>query len=298
MINVSNIEKFATHDGPGIRTTVFLKGCPLHCPWCANPETWTTKPVLMHDTRKCVGCQACQKACVNQAITFDPTFKWNPNTCQNCSACVSSCLHSALEFNGTSMEIDEIVSEVLKDRDYYEMSGGGVTISGGEPFVQFDQFLKLIKEFKKQGLHVAVETTGNYPLDYLMQAEPFIDLFLMDIKHIDADKLFHVTGANLDKIINNLDYLSNHCPKKVIIRTPIIPEFNYDPDTLTKILSLAKDKGIDEVNLLPYHSLGKSKWDKMHKDYAYSNLKMMDKKVLMEYTDIGKSMNLKVKIGG
>ena len=294
MINVSNIEKFATHDGPGIRTTVFLKGCPLHCPWCANPETWAVSPVLMHNSGKCIHCQTCAKICPYQAISFVPSFHWDPALCHHCGQCVDHCLQSALTLNGQPMEIRDIVQEVLKDKDYYDMSHGGVTVSGGEPFVQFEGFLQLIQAFKKENLHVAVETTGSYPLELLKQAEPYIDLFLFDVKHTDAKKLKEVTGGNWEQIIINLSYLD---PKKVISRTPVIPTFNDDPETLRSILELDARLGIQQANFLPYHSMGKTKWEQLHKTYLY-DFPMMDPAQLTPYIELGKQYHVEVKIGG
>ena len=148
MINVSNIERFATHDGPGIRTTIFLKGCPLHCPWCANPETWDVRPVLMHNATKCVNCQRCKQVCTNNAITFP--FQWHQDRCQLCHKCEDICLEEAIFFSGQAMEIQDIVEEVLKDKDYYLQSDGGITISGGEPLFQLASFLELVKALKKE----------------------------------------------------------------------------------------------------------------------------------------------------
>ena len=192
MIRVSNIEKFATHDGPGIRTTVFLKGCPLHCPWCANPETWKMEPTLLHDERKCVQCKTCMYMCAQEAISFP--FQWDIDKCIYCKKCEDACLQDAISFVGKDMEIDEVIKEILKDKDYFDQSNGGVTISGGEPFMQFDAFLELVKQCKENGLHVAVETTGNYSLDKLEQALPYIDLFLMDLDTFN--KLGYKTKIN------------------------------------------------------------------------------------------------------
>lgn len=298
MISVSNIERFATHDGPGIRTTVFLQGCSLHCPWCANPETWTIQPVLMHDEKKCVHCHICEKGCPKQAISFHPSFSWDISKCGECHACVSNCMSAALNFSGKVMSINEILEEVLKDKEYYDASSGGITISGGEPFVQFESFLELIQACKEKGLHVAVETTGNYPLEKVKEAMPYIDLFLFDIKHLDKEKLWNVTGGYLNRILGNLRYITSINSKKVILRTPVIPGFNYDLESLTSIIQLAKELDVLEINLLPYHSLGKSKWEKLHKEYAYEGLSMMDKKELSEYKKIAESMDVSVKIGG
>ena len=297
MINVSNIEKFATHDGPGIRTTVFLKGCPLHCPWCANPETWTIQPTLMHDDKKCVSCKMCEHLCTQKAIQWDDTFHWNASKCIECHTCIDNCIYDALSMAGEYMEIDAIVKDVMKDKAYYDVSNGGITISGGEPFVQFDEFMELLKVLKKEGLHVAVETTGNYSIEKLKEAQPYIDLFLFDMKHIDKEKLKEVTGANLDTIQNNFEYIANKNPDKIISRTPVIPTFNYDKNTLIDMLKYIASTGVKEAHLLPYHPLGKNKWNQMHKKYTYDFM-MMDKEELHEYIDIGKQLGIQVIVGG
>ncbi len=294
MIRISNIEKFATHDGPGIRTTVFLKGCPLHCPWCANPETWKIEPVLMHDIRKCVGCKTCMHVCKQSAISFP--FQWDMDACVYCKKCEEYCLQDAISFAGKDMEIEDVVYEVLKDKEYYEQSNGGVTISGGEPFLQFDAFLELIKQCKNKGLHVAVETTGNYSLDTLKEALPYIDLFLMDLKHLDAQKLKDITGGNLELILNNFKYFAQHCPNKVIVRMPVIPRFN--DDICEDVIRFCANLKLSEVNLLPFHTMGKSKWNQLNKEFVYDQDKMMDRNDLTQYIDIGKQLGVYVKIGG
>ena len=207
MINVFNIEKFATHDGPGIRTTIFLKGCNLHCPWCANPESWSIKPTLMYDLRKCIKCKKCVNVCKQKAISFDKKFLYDRLKCIYCKKCSESCLTQALTFAGKELSINTIVDEVMKDKDYFDNSNGGITISGGEPFVQFEAMIKLIKALKKQNLHIAIETTGNYPLEYLKQALPYLDLLLFDVKHSNHQKIKEVIGGNPKLIFNNLKFL-------------------------------------------------------------------------------------------
>lgn len=294
MIRISNIEKFATHDGPGIRTTVFLKGCPLHCPWCANPETWSMEPVLMHDERKCIACKTCMHVCRQQAISFP--FQWDMTKCMYCKKCEEYCLQDAISFAGKDMEIEDVVYEVLKDKDYYEQSNGGVTISGGEPFMQFDAFLELIKQCKANGLHVAVETTGNYSLDALKETLPYVDLFLMDLKHLDAQKLKEVTGGNLDLILNNFTYLAKNCSEKVIVRMPVIPRFN--DDICEDVIKFCASLKLSEVNLLSFHTMGKNKWNQLNKEFLYDQDKMMNRNDLTPYIDIGKQLGVYVKIGG
>ena len=296
MIKVSNIERFATHDGPGIRTTILLKGCPLHCPWCANPETWTLDTILMHDEKKCVRCHCCQKVCEKMAIDFDPDFKINRNLCDGCQKCMDVCIPEAISFSGKEMTIDEILEEISKDDAYYKNSNGGITLSGGEPLFQFEEVFKLIQILKEKGYHIAIETTGMYNLNVLKKVEPYIDLFLHDIKHLNKEKLESITGASKEIIFNNLDYLSKTCKEKVIIRTPVIPGFNEE--IVKDIILYAKEKGFKEVNLLPYHSLGKNKWHNLKKDYMYENEKMMDKSHLSSYTELGNELNICVKIGG
>ncbi len=296
MIKVSNIERFATHDGPGIRTTIFLKGCPLHCPWCANPETWTTHPVLMHDENKCQHCLKCQNICPQKAITFNPLFTLDSTLCNACGLCVEQCIPDALSISGKEMSINEIIDTVSKDDLYYKKSNGGITLSGGEPLFRYTQTLKLIKALKQNKYHIALETTGMYDLKYIQEIEEYVDLFLFDIKHLERNKLKEVTGASLDLIVKNIEYLSRICPDKVIIRVPVIPDFNND--ILEEIILFSKGHHFKEVNLLPYHSLGKNKWHNLNKNYQYEDLEMMDKETLNRYIQFGNDHNIKVKIGG
>ena len=296
MINVSNIERFATHDGPGIRTTIFLKGCPLHCPWCANPETWSVKPVLMHDENKCLHCQMCKNECPKEAIVFNPVFNLNNELCTVCGKCLDVCISDALSISGKRMTIDEIMKIISKDDLYYKKSNGGITLSGGEPLFQIDEVLELMKALKQKNYHVALETTGMYDLKHLKAVEAYVDLFLFDIKHLDADKLKRVTSGDLNVILNNIDYLSKKCSHKVVVRVPVIPEFNQD--ILKQIILFSESKNFKEVDLLPYHSLGKNKWHNLKKEYVYENLKMMDKEELIQYIEYGNENNILVKIGG
>lgn len=298
MINVTNIEKFATHDGPGIRSVIFLKGCPLYCPWCANPETQTMKPTLMHDVRKCTSCQMCASVCPAKAISFvDNKFTYDETKCIHCFTCEKTCLNDVITFYGKGMTLDEIFVEVLKDKEYYDNSNGGITVSGGEPFVQFNNLLSILKRAKEEGLHTAVETTGNYSLDKLKEALPYIDLFLYDFKHIDDQILKDVTGGNGLLIKENLMYLLKHFSEKVIVRMPMIPTFNFDEESVYKAIDYVKQLGALEVNLLPYHSLGKVKYEKMGLTYELP-VKMMDKKELEVYHNYALSLGLKSKIGG
>ncbi len=243
----------------------------------------------MYDKDKCSHCHRCQNNCPASAIHMDP-YNWDKEVCVHCQTCVQHCLASALSFNGKRMSIEEVVTEVLKDKDYYDESQGGVTISGGEPFFQFDSFLELLKALKKEGLHVAIETTGNYPLEQLKQALPYIDLFLFDIKHLDAQKLMEVTKGHLDWIVRNYEYICQTRSKDIITRMPVIPGFN--DDIIEDVIAFSKEHDVQAVNLLPYHSMGKKKWHELNQTYIYEDEEMMDKSLLSQYASSF------VKVGG
>ena len=290
MIRVSNIERFATHDGPGIRTTVFLKGCSLHCPWCANPETWTIKPVVMYRQSLCAGCRVCEQICQNKAIHWDDVWHIDRLLCRGCGNCVSHCAQGALSINGEAMDEKDVIAVVLRDLDYYLESNGGVTFSGGEPLVHLEGLGNLLRLAKEAGLHVAVETTGNYSLENLMAVEKDIDLFLFDLKHVDKDRLTDVTGADAEKIFASFEYLTELRSRDVIARIPVIPGFNET--AVDEIISYALSKNVREVNLLPFHNLGKDKWRQLQKEYAYENNRSLGKESLQRF------VRDKVTIGG
>ncbi|MBU3113323.1 glycyl-radical enzyme activating protein [Clostridium lacusfryxellense] len=296
---VMEIERFAIHDGPGIRTLVFLQGCPLHCLWCANPESQAIGEHLMYYKNKCVKCGDCGSVCKNSAITFEnDSPKFHRDKCTHCRQCEKSCLQHAIQFSGKTMNANEIMEVVLRDKDYYENSGGGITISGGEPFVQFDIFLELLKKSKAQGLHTAVETCGQTSIDKIKEAEPFLDLFLFDFKHIDEDKFHKYTGGDIKLILQNLKYIASVNAEKIILRIPVIPGFNNDNDTLYKMFEKACEYGIKNVHLLPYHTLGIEKYEQLGRDYKLTHMTSMKKDELKEYKIMGEKLNLNVQIGG
>lgn len=299
MINITNIERFSTHDGPGIRTTVFLKGCPLHCPWCANPETQSLIPELLYTESRCSHCRTCAKECPSGAITFneDGQFCYRQELCRFCQICVAGCLCDALEFQGKAMEVDEIMAEVMKDKDYYDNSrGGGITVSGGEPFVQVEGLVAILRASRAWGLNTAVETTGSYPLVTLQKAESYIDHFLYDFKHLDDERLRTVTGGNGAYVKSNLKYLLNQDADKVNVRMPIIPGFNFEPELIKSTLRYLKDLGTRKVNLLPYHILGRAKYEKMGKKYQL-DAGMLYEEDLEEFHQYALSLGLESRIG-
>lgn len=294
---VTEIERGALHDGPGIRTTVFLAGCPFHCPWCCNPETQPCRVSLMHDPDLCVGCGKCVTICPAGAARMkDGKPVFDRNVCTSCEECVNGCPTGALSFAGRFMTVDEIVEEVLSDCDYYEASGGGVTLSGGEPFFQSKGALKLLERLKAENLHTAVETTACIDKNILKEASSFVDLFLIDIKHSDAKILKEVTGEDLDTVCSNVQMLVS-LGAEVWLRTPVIPDFNYNEDTIQNIFKLIKELGVKKAVLLPYHSLGKSKYKKLSLPYPMGETSMLSEADMKIFAQIGKNFDLNVTIG-
>lgn len=280
---IFNIQKFSIHDGPGIRTTIFLKGCPLRCKWCANPESQSAHVQILWDQKKCVHCLQCVKSCMHQAISCrEGEIHIDEELCQGCLTCVSTCLQSALSNEGETKEIEEIVRIALQDKDFYEESGGGITISGGEGMSQ-PYFLKeLVKELKKHNLHLAIETTGYIPKETFHELAPLFDLLLFDVKHYDTNRHFEGTGVHNEQIINNLKW-ATHQGLEILPRIPVIPGFNDSIQDAAGLASLLTEIGLKKVQLLPFHQFGERKYEMMHKEYAYKNVRALQKEDLIEY---------------
>ncbi|MDY5233729.1 MAG: glycyl-radical enzyme activating protein [Faecalicoccus sp.] len=280
---IFNIQKFSIHDGPGIRTTIFLKGCPLRCKWCANPESQSAHVQILWDQKKCVHCLQCVKSCMHQAISCkEGEIHIDEELCQGCLNCVSTCLQSALSNEGETKEIEEIVRIALQDKDFYEESGGGITISGGEGMSQ-PYFLKeLVKELKKHNLHLAIETTGYIPKETFHELAPLFDLLLFDVKHYDTNRHFEDTGVHNEQIINNLKW-ATHQGLEILPRIPVIPSFNNSIQDAAGLASLLTEIGLKKVQLLPFHQFGERKYEMMHKEYAYKNVRALQKEDLIEY---------------
>lgn len=280
---IFNIQKFSIHDGPGIRTTIFLKGCPLRCKWCANPESQSANVQILWDQKKCVHCLQCVKSCMHQAISCrEREIHIDEELCQGCLNCVSTCLQSALSNEGETKEIEEIVSIALQDKDFYEESGGGITISGGEGMSQPDFLKELVKELKKHNLHLAIETTGYIPKETFHELAPLFDLLLFDVKHYDTNRHFEGTGVHNEQIINNLKW-AFHQGLEILPRIPVIPSFNDSIQDAAGFASLLTEIGLKKVQLLPFHQFGERKYEMMHKEYAYKNVRALQKEDLTEY---------------
>lgn len=258
---VFNIQKFCLHDGPGIRTIVFFKGCPLHCKWCSNPESQSFSPELIYYHNICIQCFQCAKNCPLNAIsTGAKGIEINRFLCNQCGVCIETCPSGALKIAGESLPIESIMSRIRRDRHYYENSAGGITLSGGEPLAQPEAALALLSSCKREGFHTAVETCGYVRPDILVSSRDLVDLYLFDIKEIESSLHKAGTGVNNELIISNLTELINF-GSEVVVRVPLIPTFNLQESFYEGLVSLIIRLGISNVEVVPYHRLGLTKYD-------------------------------------
>ncbi len=249
---IFDIQRFSVYDGRGIRTNVFFKGCNLRCKWCHNPESQKKEPQLMFNKAKCTGCGECTKICGN-------TFTEN---CTACGKCAAVCKYGARKIAGKEYSVDEVFNIVVRDKAFYETSGGGVTLSGGEPLLQIDFVAELLKKCKENGISTAVETAANVPWEYFERVLPYLDEVLCDIKCIDESRHRELTGVSNKQILANAEKLKAS-GKEVIFRMPVIPGLNDCEAEKAREFT----KGF-ALELLAYHETGKSKYEQLNMDYA------------------------------
>ncbi len=257
---IFNIQKFCVNDGPGIRTTVFLKGCPLKCIWCHNPESQSEKQEIMFYKDKCVNCGRCAAVCENGCHSFDNgVHKFERKNCVKCFACTQTGCE-ALEKVGQKISTDEVIDEVLKDKIFYDNSDGGITLSGGEPLFQFEFSMDILKKARENGLNTAIETCGFATEEKIKEISKYVDLFLFDYKETYSVLIRLFMGVDNTDILKNLALL-NKMGKNIILRCPIIPGLNAREDHFKGICDTAnKFEHILHIELEPYHSLGENKY--------------------------------------
>ncbi len=299
---VFDIQRFSLHDGKGIRTIVFLKGCPLDCMWCSNPESKEIKRQLFQWKDKCIGCQACVEKCGRKALSWsdDTGIACDRERCTDCGDCCEVCYADALVMRGLAMTVDEVFAEVMRDTVFYKLSGGGLTLSGGEPLAQADFALALLKRAKEEGLPAAMETAGHCSLETLRMVDPYVDTYLYDVKHSDPGKHKQFTGVDNKLILSNLEWLARQ-KRRVIIRVPVIPNINDDQATLQGIVDLANNLGVTLLNFLPYHEYGSNKYTAMGNVYSFRKISgrvSLDMDAFGSVKDSLSCGNVHISVGG
>ena len=292
-----DIKHFAVHDGPGIRTTVFLKGCPLKCEWCHSPESQSFEKEIMVNPELCISCGACAKVCTSGALIQPGAI--NYESCNLCFKCVDECYSGALEVVGYHRTVAEVLREVEKDRLLYETSKGGVTISGGEPTAQQEFIYLLLDTLKENEFHTILDTCGHAPWGLFKRIIPRVDLFLYDLKHMDSDVHKKLTGRGNDLVISNLEKLDRESASAIRVRVPLIPGINDTERNLTEMAEfLGGLSRIEAVDLLPYHRIGIPKYRALGRDYKLDYIGQYEASRLIEIRQFLSSFGLNVVLEG
>jgi pyruvate formate lyase activating enzyme len=297
---VFNIQRYSIHDGPGIRTVVFLKGCPLRCAWCDNPESQKPTPEAMFFEKECIGCGSCIEACKAKAIACSTNLSTPDHIihslCNACGACVERCPSKALRVVGRIMSSEDVIAEALKDKRFYEKSGGGLTISGGEPLAQPEFTAEILMKSHEHNVDTAIETSGYASWRTLQGILRFTDLVLYDLKHMDCKRHQELTGVSNARILDNIRRAAKL--RRVIIRVPVVPGCNDSEENIAAVASFAKTIGTEEIHLLPFHQFGSDKYERLGMKYTLKGVPPVAAQRTEHLHRLLLSAGLAAKIGG
>ncbi len=296
--NIINIQKYCVHDGPGIRTTVFFKGCPLSCWWCHNPESQNPKDEIMFFQERCTGCGVCAKRCPQNAIEIKNNISIvDLSKCTLCGKCTDFCPNNAKEYVGKKITVDELMNEIVKDQVFYDESNGGVTFSGGEPLLHADFLEEVLKRCRIRGIHTAIETSGFATWEKLEKVAKNIDLFLYDLKQINNEKHKKFMGVENVIILDNLKKLSD-MGANIIIRMPLISGVNDDDEHIDGVIKFLSNIKVIQVNLLPYHKMGMDKYRRLDREYKLTGMEKPSDEWMKKTKEKFEKFGFKVSIGG
>ena len=296
---VFNIQKFSIQDGPGIRTTVFMKGCPLKCLWCSNPEGISSEPEIMTHDAKCIGCGKCAEICPIDAISFTEngrTINWD--RCNHCLECAKVCPAKSIEVKGEYKTVDEVFEVAAQDEPFYRNSGGGITVSGGEALLQWKFVSEFFKKCKQADFHTTLDTTAYCQWEHMEKVLEYTDLVLFDLKNLDPEKHKEKCGVDNKLILENLEKTSKKT--KLWLRIPLIPDYNDSESDMQHIGELARRINVDKVSLLPYHEYGRQKYPRLGKEYGFDEADILpaEHEIVTRSRKILESYGLNVGISG
>ena len=296
---VLKISRMTTHNGPGLRSLVMFKGCPLRCMWCSTPESQKFQPEISLEIKRCIKCDRCITACPLNAISrMEDGISINRIVCNNCGECTRVCIPEAIKLLGQEMTVEEIVGEIEKDRVFYNHSGGGLTISGGEPLLQLGFTMELLKACAQGHISVGADTCGHVPWADVEQVLPYVDFFLWDIKHMDPEKHLELTGVSNDLILSNIQAVSDR-GGTIYIRIPVIPGYNDSEENIRATCKFASSRlSVVEVDLLPVHHLGRARYENLGRSYPLDHVSLISDESMQDMKRLVESYGLRCCIGG
>jgi pyruvate formate lyase activating enzyme len=293
---IFNIQRFSIHDGPGIRTVVFFKGCGLRCRWCSNPESWNAYEEIVTNDLRCTRCGRCAQVCpVNAIVVSETGRKLDRGLCNRCLQCADVCPTGALAATGKWMTVDEVMQEAAADELFYQNSGGGVTLSGGDPLQQWEFAVELLKACKGRGFHTAIETSGFAEWSILEKLLAYTDLVLYDVKHMNPEKHREGTGKTNELILENARKAA--AKRRLWVRVPVVPGYNDSEENLKETARFAKEIGAAKVSLLPYHVWGASKFEKLGRKFTMGEVPAPTTEQIERYRQIVQAAGVMTAVG-